>query len=131
MLQHQIAKFELVLSDTKKKKEIYDNNILELEDIVSYLKSDLEIKESDSRETIILKTYIELGGIKDTCDYINSMGYRVPSVTGERKYTVKDISSLVSELDSDTIDNKLKEIVRSIYIYRSNSRYGNLVVKEY
>lgn len=132
MLNHQINKFEVVLSETMKKKEIYENNILELEEVVNYLKSDLvKIKDNDSIETIILKSYIEQGGIKPTCDYINDMGYRIPSSKGERKYTVKDISCIISELDSDSIDNKLKEIINSIYVYRSNSKYGKLVVKEY
>lgn len=84
MLNNQIAKFEIVLNETKKKKELYENNIIELDEIINYLKSDLVIKkDSDSVETIILKSYIELGGIKPTCDYINENGYRIPSPKGE------------------------------------------------
>lgn len=132
MLDNEIIKFKKVLQQTIEKKAMYEKNIEELENVIEFMKSDLVvIKENDNIDTIILKAYVENGSMPLTCNYMNEKGYKVPSPTGGRKYTIKDISDIVSDFENKNIDSKLKSIVRTVYTYKSLSSYGKLKIKEF
>lgn len=139
MIEHQKNKFREVLKKTEAIKNLYEENVKELKDILDYMNKDISIKESDNVETIILKKYIEYGSIKNVCEFINDKGYRVTTKYSNRKYTNEDVSKIIypyqSYEDEEEIvinaDEELKEIVKKIHLYIFNGSYGRLKVKEF
>lgn len=140
MLAAQRLKFNNLLEKTNDVKKFYENNIDQLNDIIQYLEEDnVELKENDNVETVVLKKYIEEGSIKRVCEFINSAGYRIITKYSDRKYTTDDISQIIfpypkregEEKKVVNADERLKSIAKEMHIYFYGSVYGVLRVKDY
>ncbi|NFO10940.1 hypothetical protein FDB29_07420 [Clostridium botulinum] len=56
-----------------------------------------KLEEEDNINTIVFKKYIELSNVKRVVDYINNLGFKIPTDTyvGERKYLTNDITKIL------------------------------------
>ena len=73
-------------------------------EILQKLKAILGLEPKNFIEEIFLK-YIELGKTVLVANYVNELGYRVPTEAGSRKYISTDITDILEDTQS-------KEIVR-------------------
>lgn len=75
----------------------------------------IPINEDATVEEKIFKKYIELESVSKVAGYINSLGYRVNSNNGTRKYIANDISSVITNKDIEIKNKELKEIVMKLF----------------
>lgn len=138
MLEKQKTRFKKVLEQTEEIKNFYEKNVNEIKKVLDYFEKDISIKDSDSKDTIILKKYIECGSMKKVCEFMNEEGHRITTKYSERKYTTEDISQTIYPYKRNGEEDKeervinateeLKEVALIIHWYLYYSSYGKLKV---
>nr|DAY60717.1 MAG TPA: Putative integrase [Caudoviricetes sp.] len=73
-----------------------------------------EIKANEALEVKIFKMYLNIESTTKIASWLNQNGYRLPSIKGQRKYRVTDISEILNNKEAD-VDEELKYIVQKLF----------------
>jgi hypothetical protein len=85
----------------------------------------LDIKPSNFNEMVFYK-YIEYENVSNVAEYLNSEGYKLPGVKGQRNYTSTDVSVI---LDNEELHDSVDSLLKFVALGLKKRRYKTWVDK--
>lgn len=83
-------------------------------------------RQAVTAEDTARSLYIKLQHAAKVADQMNSEDFRIPSKTGERKYTSSDVTDILNSSDDES---SLVQLAKVLYYYNTGRANWNTVVK--
>lgn len=104
-----------VLTTSKKIQwtvEMADSQIKKWTTIKEVIARSQEVLTSDNLYTRVYKLYLKYTSVAEVAQNLNNQGFRVPGITGQRKFTTNDVSEIIRT--ENIPDAELQCLVREI-----------------